>query len=260
MITKDLNASKREPRRSQAGMIPAIVYGRTLKENIPVFLEANILKKIFSHREWESTIFHLNIEGDKKDVIIKEVQFDTFKHNILHIDLMAISKDQKIELNIPVKLIGTSIGVKNGGVLEHLATEIKVKCLPANIPEHIEIDISALDVGDYFKVEQLSADTGYEIMAPKGEIIVTIGIPSTLKAKEEETKTEEAAAAEAAAAGKEGVPVTGKAAPATGKGAPATGKAAPATGKAAPVAAAAKGAPAKDAAKSAKEPAKDKKK
>ncbi|MEC9488157.1 MAG: 50S ribosomal protein L25 [Halanaerobium sp.] len=166
------------------GYIPAVIYGRK-REALPLKVEAVAL----NNKIGGNAIYDLTIEGDEgttETAMVKDVQRDVIKGNILHVDFQQISLDEKIVVSVPLSLEGVPAGVREGGVLQHLLREVDVECLPTNIPDNLEIDISGLNVGHSLSVGELSAPEGVEIMTPAEEIIATIVVPSEIIEEEEE--------------------------------------------------------------------------
>ena len=193
-----------------AGEVPAVVYGRGM-DNVTVRLPEIDIAKALKTDAGANVIINLNINGYKeKDVtvMISEIQRDVFQKKIIHVDFHKISLDEKVEVSVPVKLIGDAIGVKDGGVLDHVMWEIEIESLPMQIPQELELDISALAIGDSLQVKDIKFPEGVAPKADLEEAVVIIHHP----------KAEEAAAVAA--------PVEGEA-PAEGA-APAAAAAAPA--------------------------------
>jgi large subunit ribosomal protein L25 len=206
------------------GWIPAILYGRG---EAPKTL--SIHAKEFTHMmkgaSGMNALIDLTItEGGKAGqlvVMVKDYQTDVIRHAISHVDLLKIDLTQKIVVRVPIHVIGKSVGVVNGGLLEQVNREIEVRCLPTAIPEKIDVDITPLDVGHSFHTKDLKLPDGVEAVTGADQTIVSVVAP-----REEVV---EAPAAEAAAAPAEGA-AAGAAAPAAGA---AAGAAAPkAEGKA----------------------------
>ena len=240
----ELEANKREKtgtslsRRARiSGLIPAIVYGKGM-DSLPIEINYKKFTKILSSKAGRNIIITLKIAGDGKTndipVLTHEILRDAIKDSISHVDFYRIKMEEEIKTKVPVVLVGESIGVKlDGGILVHGLRGVEVKCLPANIPDKFEIDISALKIGGGLHVSDLKTEKGVAIMTAPTEILVTISAPAK----------EEVVAAPVVAP-----EVTGQAVPLTAPGA------APAAG--APAAPAGKEAvPAKGAATAAKEAA-----
>jgi len=182
------SAAARRFRR--AGMVPAIVYGH--KEGpVPVLLASEDVSNVVSHRIKMVT---LSVGGKVDQVLVKDVQFDTFGDEVLHLDFERVAMDEVIEVECPVELTGTAKGAAAGGVLEHPTSDLHVQCLPGNIPEAIKISVSALEIGDSIAVKDITAPEGVVILTDPEAVLVTIRPP--LKVEEvEEAPAEEAEAA-----------------------------------------------------------------
>ncbi|MDI6800138.1 MAG: 50S ribosomal protein L25 [Actinomycetota bacterium] len=169
------------------GKIPAVIYGHGANQKLAV--DAHDFGYLESHGSLGG-ILTLKLEGEKKpaNVIIKEVQKNPVNDTFLHIDFLKIAMDEAVTTMVPVSLIGEAPGIKMGGVLQHGAWELSVKALPADLPASIEVDVSALGVGDSIKVADLILPKGVEITSHADEPVVSIVTP---------TKMEEAVAEEA---------------------------------------------------------------
>jgi large subunit ribosomal protein L25 len=162
------------------GLIPAVVYGQRA-ETIPVTLKPQELAKVLHGGAGERTLINLTIEGLQdgpitKTVILKEKQIDPLKRTLLHVDLYTIAMDEAINVGIPVRIVGKAPGVAEGGILEQVLREIEVKCLPADIPSSIDVDVSALNIGDSIHVAEITLEKG-KILADPGQTVITIVPP-----------------------------------------------------------------------------------
>lgn len=213
-----------------AGLVPAILYGKEVKP-IAISVNRRELEKAVRTKSGMNVIIDLTVKGsDSGLALIREYQADPFKRDFTHVDFQAISLTDKIEIEVPVVLIGESVGVKEGGVVEQSKRTILVKTLPTSIPEKIELDISALKIGDSLHADDMKLPEGVESAHTVNYTMVTIVPPAK----------EEVAAPIAAPLEGEAVPAEGEAVPAEGEAVPAEGTAAaPAKGdaKAAPSAA-----------------------
>ncbi|WP_096087528.1 50S ribosomal protein L25/general stress protein Ctc [Agaribacterium haliotis] len=153
--------------RREAGLVPAIVYGGKKKpQNISV--EYKELIKHLENEAFYSHIIELNIDGKSEDVILKDLQRHPSKVEIYHADFFRVSKTKKLKMNVPLHFINedTSVGVKQqGGIVNHLITELEVSCLPANIPEFIEVDLAEVEVGQTVHISDLTLPKGVESVA-----------------------------------------------------------------------------------------------
>jgi large subunit ribosomal protein L25 len=161
------------------GQIPGVFYS---KNNKP--LHINVVDKAINPLVFTSKthLISLEMEGHEEyECIIKDVQFDPVTDRVIHFDLLGLTKGEKIILEVPVQLVGTPVGVKEGGVIQHVMHKIEVECLPRNIPEHIVVDISALKLGDSIHIGDLNI-ADIEFIDTKESLIVQVTHP---KIKEE---------------------------------------------------------------------------
>jgi len=192
------NSPARELRRG--GQIPAVLYG---PQTEPVLLSVNIkeLEQIFKKGNIGSIILNLVIQNGKKvmkPAMIKEFQSHPVSGDFLHIDFYEIDMQRKINVMIPVVTKGICKGVELGGLLQIIRREIEVLCMPGDIPEAIELDITDLDVGDSVHVEEIPLGDNVEISADVNFTVLTIVSPKVEEVEEEEE--EEALEGEEAAA------------------------------------------------------------
>lgn len=189
---------KRAARRLRRQMkIPAILYGGK-EEPQMLALGKGEVDRNFEHEAVFSHILNLYIEGQEKPVpvVIKEVQYHPVKNMVLHVDFQRILAHEKITMTVPFHFVGEDqcVGVKKGGRLLHLLTEVDVSCLPQNLPEFIEIDVSSLDIGDTLMLSDLKLPEGVELvelLAGHDLAVVTVEVPEA--AGEGEEGGEEAA-------------------------------------------------------------------
>jgi large subunit ribosomal protein L25 len=181
---RETTGSSDSRRARRAGRIPATVYGHK-QDPISVVVKAEDVKHIVSHRIKMVT---LNAGGTVEQVLVKDVQFDTFGDEVLHLDLERIAMDELLHLECPVELIGVAKGAANGGVVDHPTSDLEVECLPANIPDMININISDLEIGDSIHVKDIEAPEGVTILTDPEAILVTIHPPAVVEEEEEEAE------------------------------------------------------------------------
>src|SRR3989338_1909776 len=150
------------------GFIPAVVYHRG-DEPVSISVADKEISRIIRSAEGENVLINLTIEKEKKSkprpVIIKEVQHDPVKRSILHVDFNEISLTEKIVVEVEVTAVGEPIGVRQeGGLLDHPLRQVKVRCLPTDIPKHIDVDVSALKLNDTVHVRDLKVSDKIEIL------------------------------------------------------------------------------------------------
>ena len=170
--------------------IPAIVYGHGTKPT-PIEVTLDDFKKIIHTKAGENVIISLSITGSKgaeKTVVIKEIQYNPVTDAIQHVDFNAISLTEKIKVKIPVHVKGEAPGVKEGGILDLVHHEVEVECLPTNIPERIDYDVSGMGIGDSVHVKELTFPSGVVPHLSLDEVVIAIHAPKA----EEAAATEEA--------------------------------------------------------------------
>ena len=177
-------------RLRMAGGVPAVFYGPRA-ETTPLSVNASDLFKLLKKRE-ENVLIRLIIDedGEKQEKLsmVKDVQLEPVSRRLRHADFYEISMDLPFTFDVPVHFKGTPVGVENGGDLQHVKRELKVSCIPANLPDFIEVDISGLDVGDQFRVSQISGMDGLTFLDAGESVIASISAP---RAAAVVTETEE---------------------------------------------------------------------
>lgn len=189
-------ARKREVSGSNAvrklrmdGWIPAVVYSSS-QESMPVQIDEHDFELMLGRHGSESMMLGLAIDGAKStQVLLKEVQHHPVDGHILHVDFHAVDMHKTIAVNIPIELVGDPKGALEGGVLEHAMREVEVECLPSDIVEQIDIDVSGLGIGDNLTVADLDIDTAkYTILSDLEQAVASVIPPRKL---EEELEPEE---------------------------------------------------------------------
>jgi len=176
----------------RSGRVPGILYGHG-EESVSVSVDALEFNRLIQSISVENTIVDLEVKGEKDPfkVLIREIQRHPYRDHVLHIDFFHIAMDEKIHVEVPVILVGVPTGVKDkGGVIDHQLREIEINCLPANIPEKIEIDVSELDIGNSIHVGDLELPD-LEILTDSDRSIVAVLAPTVIVEPEEEEVEEE---------------------------------------------------------------------
>jgi large subunit ribosomal protein L25 len=188
--------NKNDARRVRRdGKIPAVVYGAG-KDAVSVSVDPRQVTRILNSETGHNTIFDLALNGsDRTKAMIVDWQYEPIKGKLLHIDLKRIAMDKKLTVMVPVFLKGEPVGVKQqGGILEQILREVEVECLPADIPSHIDADVSELVFGKVLRVSDLPHIDKLEFLTDENQPVAHV-----TSVKEEVVATPEAAAAEAAA-------------------------------------------------------------
>lgn len=178
------NASRRLRRE---GMIPAVLYGSDTS-NVPLTLKKQDIFMILRSDTGENTVFQVSFDSEKRDVMIKELQRDPVTDEILHADFVHIAMDKAVRVSVPVVSVGEAVGVKTeGGFVDFVTREMEIECLPKDIPEEIEIDISGLHLRQSLKAGDIALPEGVKLITPSDTIVILIEVPL----KEEEIEVEE---------------------------------------------------------------------
>ena len=159
-----------------SGMIPAVVYG--LKEPpVAIAISPKAVARVLASDAGMNSVMFLQREGTdiKRHVIIKDLQRDPLTSRLRHVDFMRVDMTLKVRVKVPVRLVGTSIGVKAmGGVLDFAHREIEIECLPSIIPAHIDVDISNLAVGDSIRFEQLTLGSNLVFTGDAHQVVCSV--------------------------------------------------------------------------------------
>lgn len=180
-------------------MLPAVIYFNG--DSTPIKLHRKPLVKLMASGAGEHALITLEIDnekGEKKDhwALIKDYQLDPMRNELLHVDFMEISLDKKIKITVPIIITKEPIGVKNGGILQQQLRDVEVECLPTQIPDGIEVDASAIDIGHSLHVSDLTVKEGIRISSDLHDVILSITAPAVeevapVAAVEEEAKEPE---------------------------------------------------------------------
>src|SRR5688572_26003115 len=169
---------KNDARRARrAGMVPITVYGGG-GETIAAVAPARDLAAILRSESARNTIFTIEVDGlGESEVMFHDRQIDPVKGRLIHADLTRLVKGQKIEVTVPLHLVGEPVGVKEKqGVLEQVIREIQIRCEPREIPDTLDIDVSHLDVHDTLHVSDIKVGNAIEILTDQEQVIATVGI------------------------------------------------------------------------------------
>lgn len=203
MDMRELTITKREgvgkgpaKRLRRSGRVPAILYGGATPVNVAV-APKDILRLIHGH-EGSTQLFRVTFDGgqDAKMAIIRDLQFDPVTEDLIHVDLQEVAMDRAIQVSVAIHHVGESIGVKDSqGILEMVLREVRVSCLPGNIPEYLEADVTNLNIHDVLTVKDLKVPEGVRVLNDANQAVVTVAPPAA-----EEVAAVAAAPTEAAAA------------------------------------------------------------
>ncbi len=182
---------KNEARRTRAaGQVPAIVYGAASegasRDAVSISVDPKALLKILHSEAGANTLISLKMDGKDTKVLVKDFQLDPITHRVLHADFYRVAMDRMIEVTIPILVKGEAKGVKlQGGLLEHVRREVQIECLPADIPEHIDVDVTDLMVGQGIRLRDAATNPKWRPVTDGDTMLVHVILP----------KAEESAAA-----------------------------------------------------------------
>ena len=171
-----------------AGRVPTVIYGRK-RASQSLELNRKEIDKLISHSASENILVDLEISGTnepKRLALVQDVQHDPLTGEVVHLDFHEVAADEKVTVQVPLEAVGTPVGVKDGGVLEHVLFKVKVRALPADLPLVLEVDVSNLALGKVLHLGEIPVPANVEILGDKGAPALTVAEPRT--------ETEEAAA------------------------------------------------------------------
>jgi large subunit ribosomal protein L25 len=160
-----------------AGKIPAVVYGAG-QDAVAVAVDPRVITRILHSDSGHNTIFDLSVEGSAVvKAMIVDWQHEPIKGKLLHIDLKRIAMDKMMRVSVPIQLVGTSIGVKTqGGILEHVLREVEIECLPNDIPSHLDVDISGLELHGIIHVSDLPHSGSIKFLGDENATVAHVTI------------------------------------------------------------------------------------
>ena len=209
-VARDGRGKNEARRLRRSGQLPAVVYGGESAKGVAVSVDPKALLKIFHSESGVNTIIALNVDGDQaSQVLVKEFQLEPISHELLHVDFYRLAMDKALTVTVPVVLHGEPVGVKQqGGLVDFIHREVQVECMPTEIPEHIDVDVSHLEIGDGVRLREVSSGVSWSPVSDPDTLLVHVIAP----------KVEEEQEAEEAAEGAEAAPAEGDASEAAAKG------------------------------------------
>jgi large subunit ribosomal protein L25 len=206
------DTGKGSARRARAaGQVPAIVYGLGT-DPVAISVDRREFVTALKTDAGMNVLLNIEVDGSTTTALTRELQTDPVIGTLLHADFVKIDLKQEVEVEVPVHLVGDSLGVKEGGVLEHPLFTLHVRCLPTDVPESIDADISGLNIGDALRVSELAEGRDFHILNNPDSVVASVAAPISEEQLEamvaeagvgegaEEAPAEEAAEGEEAAA------------------------------------------------------------
>jgi large subunit ribosomal protein L25 len=178
--SKKRETSGKGPNRQlrRVGRIPAVLYGHK-NETVSLEVDPKDIFRILHSQSGENTIFGLNVPGrERLNCLIKEYQLEPISHVLLHADLYEVAMDETLEVKVPVETKGEPYGVKSeGGLMDVVHRELHVECLPGDIPEHIEVEVTNLKIGDMIRVKDLVVSDKIKLLDDPETVVIAIEHP-----------------------------------------------------------------------------------
>jgi len=179
-VIKREQSKKSDVKKSRNdGHVPGIYYSHNSKNSVPFYITKTTLREAYKSG---ARIFNINVGNKKRTVIFKSVQYHPVTDQVLHVDLFGVKMDQVVTVNVELKLMGSAKGILEGGILVQGLNEIEIDCLPMDIPEFLEIDVSELNIGDSLRVENLQVGEKLAIKSNSDQVVASVTHPM----KEEE--------------------------------------------------------------------------
>jgi len=205
-------------RLRKSGRAPGVVYGGTVAPT-PIELDHNALIHALRNEAFHSSILTMKLDGSGTQVLLRDVQMHPFRHEILHVDFQRIDQNRRIHMKVPLHFVNEAVSPavkEHGAVVSHVMNELDISCLPKDLPEFIEIDLSTLDVGHSLHVSGVKLPAGVTAVTHRtiDPVVATAVVPKAIVETEEVAPVEgEAAVAAPAAEAKPGEAAAAKPAP-----------------------------------------------
>lgn len=175
-VKRDKTGKECAKKLRKQGLIPAIVYGHNF-DPVPISVKANELESILHKYKGETLLFNLEVqngETQRIQAILKDYQLHPVTDKIIHLDFVAIKEGETVSIDVPLEFVGRPVGLTKGGVIEIFMHDLTVECLPSNIPDKIQVDISNLDLGDVLHVKDIKVPEGVKVLDDPEDTVITI--------------------------------------------------------------------------------------
>jgi len=186
---RTLQGSSNARRMRRTGTLPGVVYGKG-DAGVAVEMDTHAFELILKHHFSETMLLDVMLDKKNVQVLVKDVQHHPVNSELLHVDFQEVNANETIRVNLMIELVGESAGVKAGGVLEQVLHEISVECLPADMMESLEVDISALEIGDALLVSDIDLGKTFNVLSDPAAIIVSVSEPKEEKEEDDEVAAE----------------------------------------------------------------------
>jgi large subunit ribosomal protein L25 len=167
-----------------AGRVPAVFYGHD-QDTVPLSIDAREMFHVLHSAGGSNVLLDLIVDGKPHLAMPREIQRDYIHNTLIHVDFLAVSRTEKIAVDVPVIEVGDSIGIKEGGVVEHHLRDLRVESLPQDVPEQIEVDITDLNIGDMIHVRDVVVPEGVTILTNPDDAVLSVITPAALRVEAE---------------------------------------------------------------------------
>ncbi len=187
--TRDQKGSANARRLRRTGLIPGVIYSNG-EEARAISLPKHDFQQMLNRHAGEHLMIQIQIDdGKEESVLLKDVQRNAMTGGVNHVDLQNVELDKVLQIEVPLELTGEAEGVKQGGVLDHQLHQIAIECLPMDIPEQIEIDVSNLKIGDRLLVKDLTVDSSkLQVLIEEEAVVVLVALPKVVEETEGDEK------------------------------------------------------------------------
>lgn len=157
------------------GQIPAVVYGSG-KDSVPIAVDRKTFIDLMKKAGSENPVFQLKLSdtGQERHAMVRDIQIDPVSRQVIHIDFQRIEMTQKVRVNVPIELVGTAAGVKAGGMVDFVTREVHVECLPGDIPKHLELDVTNIEIGQHAEAKDLTLPEGVTLVDEPEKVILSV--------------------------------------------------------------------------------------
>lgn len=187
---RDLEGSSNSRRIRKSGALPGVIYGNE-KDPASIVLDMHAFEQLLHHHTSETMIIDIEVEGEgTQSVLIKAVQHHPVTSDLVHVDLQRVDANKPVHAEVLLELVGEAAGVKAGGTLDHVMHAVDVECLPADLVEAIEIDVSDLEIGQSLHISDLKIDSKLKVLADAEAIVASLSGPRGEESAEEEEAAE----------------------------------------------------------------------
>jgi large subunit ribosomal protein L25 len=162
------------------GQIPAVIYGHA-RQSQSLAINTRELERLLSRVSAETTVIELSLDGRTTRTLIREIQRHPFKRSIIHVDFQELVAGEKVTVDVPIVIVGTAAGVREGGILDQVMRELSVEVDPANIPNHIDVDVTSLTIGHSVHVSDLVLPEGVTVLDDPDATVAVVSAPKVVE-------------------------------------------------------------------------------